>query len=452
MDTLSRYWRLVRLNSAGHCQIQTIPSVKNWVAPTLADLIAAQSNPDVDLQKQLLEIWQAKQPHWLFAQLSLRCFITHQIRAVCYQLVNRFGETYGFGAPDLFPLVLDDEGQIEPKHRPFTLEILATYDAHRASLSTWANRLTHNHPDLSQALLERGLYRVSDWAILNDTRADQVQRILRDYHRCSEYEVRQAVELLNQYHQVCLRDRIQQRRAGRKGRCQPPTPEQLQQMNAQTSPKMLLAQLKTLAVQLRQYRIHARGGNPMPYQSEETDWENIADPRGGDAVESEDDQTKFLAAYRQALAGCLEEAIAAVIQANIAKLKKRQPPKDGAYLQGLHLFHCLGVSMGKAAPALGLTSQVQVNRLLQLKRLRADVRHQLIPQLQQTIRHQALAYVSADRLRQIDQTLEHLLTQEVDQVINAAKAEAQNPKARTTQSLFAPSTLRHPPPIRNYEL
>jgi hypothetical protein len=106
-------------------------------------------------------------------------------------------------------------------------------------------------------------------------------------------------------------------------------------------------------------------------------------------------------------------------------------------VQGLHLFHCKGLGMGKLASNIGLANQVQVNRLLNLKRLRSDVRHRLLPQLCETVRRQALAYVSADRLKALDQTLETLLAEEVDDMLAAAAAEAQQPKGRTAKSLFA---------------
>ncbi|MBE7385091.1 MAG: hypothetical protein F6J95_027225 [Leptolyngbya sp. SIO1E4] len=437
METAFRYWQLVRLDSSGHCYTQVMSQVQTWLQATFADLISDPATPDRQLQTALLAIYQAKQASADLAELSLRCYISHRIRLVCLQLASQFGDNYGFTTADLLPLVLDDDGKLLTPYLPLSLKILDTYDPTKAQLNTWVTRLVKNHPELDRALLERGLYRASDWAILNDTNLEQLQRILRQYHLCSETEVALASQLLEQYHQVYRQDRLQQRRAGQRGRCLPPTPEQLKRMDTQQSAKTVLTQLKALAAQLRHYRIHVRSGRPIPYR-DETDWENhVPDGLGGQSSEAEENQDAFLKAYRQALQDCLENVLTQVMQANIAKLQKRRPPKNEAYVRGLYLFHCEGLSMGNLAAQVGLATQVQVNRLLQLKRLRADVRHLLIQQLQVRVRMEALDYISAERLNQIDQTLEHLLTERVDQVINEAASEAQIPQGRTAKSVFA---------------
>jgi hypothetical protein len=93
--------------------------------------------------------------------------------------------------------------------------------------------------------------------------------------------------------------------------------------------------------------------------------------------------------------------------------------------------------MTQIAPRIGLTSQVQVTRLLNLKRLRADVRHLLVPQLTAAVRQEAAELVSADRLRTLDATLETLLSEQVDTLMADAAAEAQSPKPRKVKSRFA---------------
>ena len=438
MQHVFRYWQLVRLNGNGQCQTQILHLVQAWFNRTFAPLIEDESDAaEGELQRQLIEIWQTHDPDANLAQLALRCYVTHQIRYVCLQLQKQFGPTYGFSATDLYPLVLDDDGQPLLRYQPFTLEILNTYDPHKARLNTWATQLTKNHPDLNRALLDKGLYRASDWAILNDTSSKQLHRILRQYHLCSEYEIGQAITLLNRYHEIYSRDRLQQRQSGQRGRCQPPTITQLQQMQPHIPPKDLLGRLKTLATQLRQYRIHARGGNPLPYQHSDPDWNTWPAAQDPTDNHSDHDQQAFLDAYRQAMVTGLDEAIAQAIQAHLTRLKKRRPPKHQAYLQGLHLFHCQGLSMAALAPQIGLSGTVPVTRLLQLKRLRADVRHRLIQQLQRVVPELAKDFVSAERLSQLDQLLEQFLTQAVDQLMDAAAREAQTPYREASNSLFA---------------
>lgn len=439
METVFRYWQLIRLDSAGHCQVQVLPHIQIWLTETFPEIVGDANSPDRPLQTQLLQLARSQAPTASLAQLSLRCYISHQIRFVCLQLAQQFGNTYGFTAPDLFPLVLDDGGKPTPGYRPLSLEILDTYDPAKAQLSTWTTRLVKNHSDLDRALLARGLYRASDWSILNDTRLEQLPRILGQYHLCGEAEVETARQLLQSYHQVYRQDRIRQRQAGKGGKCQPPTPDQLQRIAPQRSPKAVLADLKALAAQLRQYRIHARGGNPTAYRSDGVDWEALPDDQATSPLEDnpEAGAEQFLTQYRHALHQCLAAALGQVIEAHRVRLQKRQPPRDRAYIQGLHLFHCQGLAMGKLAPHIGLSTQVQVNRLLQLKRLRADTRHRLIPELLARVQAEALQYISADRLTQLDRTLETLLTERVDQLMDAAAKEAQIPQGRSAKSLFA---------------
>lgn len=438
MDTAFRYWQLIRLDGSGQCQVHTLVPVQTWLQATCADLLADATTPDDALQQRLHPLAQTDPAHP--AALSLRCYISHQSQRVCIRLAQQFGDTYGFTAEDLYPLVLDDDGQppdrptnqTAPAYHPLSLTILASFDPAKAQLSTWATRLIKTHPDLDRALLERGLYRVSDWAILNDTTPDQLDRIWRHYHLCSAAEVAQAQTLLSQYHQVYRQDRLRQRRS-RGGKCQPPTPEQLSRIDPQRSPRTVLADLKAMAAQLRQYRIHARNGHPIPYGAEPA-WDAMAPADAGDPAAEQD---AFLETYRQVLHTSLEQVLVQVLQGAIAKHQQKQPPRAAAYVRGLYLFHCEGQAMGKLAAQIGLTSQVQVNRLLQLKRLRAEVRQQLIPQLQQCLATAALDYISADRLRHIDHTLAQVLSERVDDLMADAAREAQIPKGRTADSLFS---------------
>ncbi len=438
METAFRYWHLVRLDSSGRCHTHVMPEVQTWLNATFADLINDPETTDRQIQIALFEIYRTRQAGTEWAQLSLRCYISHRIQRVCIQLANQFGDTYGFTAADLFPTVLDDDGRPFSSYRPVSLEILATYDPTKAQLSTWVTQLVKSHSDLDRALLERGLYRASDWAILNDTTPEQLQRILKQYHLCSETEVAAASHLLHQYHQVYRHDRLRQYQHSRGRRCPPPSREQLERIDDQRLPAVVLAHLKQIAARLRQYRTHARGGNPTTYAGDPVDWEAFQiGKQAGPSQAIEDDQTAFLETYQQALYQCLDSVLAQTIRTHMAKLQNRQPPKDQAYVQGLYLFHCQGLPMGKLAAQVGLVSQVQVNRLLQLKRLRADVRHQLIPQLQARVQAEALEYISADRLQQIDQILEQLLTERVDQIIDEAAKEAQVPQGRSAKSVFA---------------
>lgn len=437
MDNVFRYWQLVRLTSAGQLQLLEIPSVKIWLETTYADLSIDPEGSDRNLQQMLLSTWQEGGKSQDLAQMSLRCWISHQIRSNCASLAKRYGDRYGFEAADLFPLVLDDEGHSAPTYRPLSLEILTTFDPAKASLGTWCSRLTKSHPALTRLLLEKGIYLASDWAILNDTNLERMQRILREYHLCSDFEIERATGLLERYQAVYQRDRILQRQAGQTGRCPDPSPEQLQQMVPSLSPKTVKAQLKQLASQLRQYRIHVRSGNPQIYQTQDDgELERIAGTANS-PLDGEDDIATFLHRYREALDRLLGQTISQTIAANLVRLGSRTPSQDRAYVQGLYLRLCEGVAMAKIASCIGLSSQVQVTRLLNLKRLRSDVRHQLIPKLTEAVRQDVADRVSADRLCALDTTLEALLAEQVDTLMADAAAEAQSPKPRLVKSRFS---------------
>lgn len=113
---------------------------------------------------------------------------------------------------------------------------------------------------------------VSDWAILNDAKPKQLERILAEFHHLGEAEIYRACILLENYHAVYRRDRLAQRRSqltsGQSSikRCWPPTATQLheiaQRMNAQAGLKLGIEEINTqlchLANRLRQYRVYVR--------------------------------------------------------------------------------------------------------------------------------------------------------------------------------------------------
>jgi hypothetical protein len=424
--TIFRYWQLIRITSSGTYQAHLLAPVQDWLQRAFADSLSYADTQAADFQKALLDRWRTKAAQADLALLSLRCFVSHQIRDACDRLAQTFGQDYGFTTTELLAVVLDDDGRSPSTYRPFTQQILESYDPAKAALSTWSSRLTCNHPELNQLLLEKGLYRVSPWAILNDTSLEQVAKILRTFHLCSEYEVKAAVDLLGRYQRVYCRDRLRQRLAGGPRRCLPPTPEQLKAMNTTLEP------LKQLADQLRQYRIHVRGGGGGPYQPVAPDWEQVPD-----STPVPDEQEEFLAAFRQAVQEGLDAAIAQVIAANMTRLSQRKTPQDGVYVKGLNRFYCQGQTIGALATELGLGNFARARRLLDLQRLRTDVRHWLLPTLYERVRQEAVSYSSPKQLHQLDHTLEAILAERIDDLLTEDAAAAQSPNRAGPTSLFA---------------
>lgn len=118
------------------------------------------------------------------------------------------------------------------------------------------------------------MYLVSDWSILNDTRSKQLRRILTKFYHLTESEIHLACVLLESYHAVYRRNRLEQRRnqlTSERDRikkpCLPPTDAQLydiaQLVNATVASSVgteeVITQLKDLAKRLREYHLYVRG-------------------------------------------------------------------------------------------------------------------------------------------------------------------------------------------------
>ncbi|MEO0985096.1 MAG: hypothetical protein AAFY20_06055 [Cyanobacteria bacterium J06639_14] len=434
MSVVSYYWHLQRLDSTGQCRRQLLEVARMWLQSQPSALSQVVDGDDRSLQAYLLAQWRQAPEENVTALLCLRCCVSHAIRQACLQLVNQFGDYYQFQGADLFPFVLDDDGKPVGRYRPLSVHIIETFTPGKTSLESWAMHLTRNQSDLNQFLIERGLYRVSDWAILNDTTPSQLPKILGEFHALTPAEVEVAQALLNRYHQVYRRDRLQQRQSGKGGRCRQPSEAQLQEIDQTTAPQGVLANLRQLAYWLRQYRIHARGGTPL---AESLDALENPDVSVSPPSETDHQQADFLQAYRKQVNVALAEAMTQTLQAYCEKLQRKKAPKDQVFLQALELFHCQGQGMKAIAPHVGLTTQVQVTRLMNLKRLRADVRNTLLAYLQGRIQDAVLAVTSVERLQQIGDRLDALLAEEADRLIAEAESEAKIPQNRTAKSLFA---------------
>ncbi|MBE7385083.1 MAG: hypothetical protein F6J95_027185 [Leptolyngbya sp. SIO1E4] len=430
--SVSDYWHLQKLDSTGQSRRQQLNAAYTWLLEQAPNAVEENDDDHRLLQARLLSDWQ--QGQMALALLCLRCAVSHAVLRACFQLVSQFGDYYQFRSADLLPFVLDDAGQPLKDYQPFGVHIVETYTPGRASLEGWAAHLTRNHRELNQFLIERGLYRVSDWAILNDTQVSQLARILGEFHRLTEAEITAAETLLSRYHAVYRRDRLKLAAGRNRGRCQMPSDRQLHAINAKLPPRIVLGQLRQLAYWLRQYRIHVRGGLPL---LEPLDAETSPELPAPEPSDSDVQQDDFLQAYRQQFEAALAVAMSDTLQAYCDQFRCKRPPKADAFLKALHLFHCEGEGMKAIAPKLGLTNQVAVTRLMNLKRFRADVRSALLSQLQSRVRETALDFTSAEQLQALGDRLDALLAEEADRLIDEAESEAKIPHNRTANSRFA---------------
>jgi hypothetical protein len=436
MSRNARYWKLTRLDLTGHRKVAELPEAKAFFQQQLGD-----DHDDLlpqEIQGKLLAA-SDREP---LADLCLRCFISNQIEQVCIQLEQQFGLNHGFSRLDLFPLVLDDDGKLNANSQYLSVarNILNTFEPSKGSLSTWTIRLVKHNRDLNQFLMESGVCLLSDWAILNDTNASKLRRVMTEFHHISAYETEQALVLLEAYHAVYRADRLAQRQTGVRGACPAPTEDQLQRIQQELgegTPRSILAKLQQLASQLRQYRVAARAGR-LPTVSMESGENVTIGDRLAAPTDHEDDganeQNAFLQAFRGQFGTALESAFNHVIQARTSRYKAA---KSQSFVAALKLFHCQGRSMTEIAAQVGLQAQFQVSRLLNLKAFREDVRHQMVQQLLAFVKQQAAELMSPDRLQQLDAQIEAALNEQIEGIMQEAAAQAQSPKDYVTGTMFS---------------
>ncbi|MGL5082895.1 MAG: hypothetical protein ACRC8A_15530 [Microcoleaceae cyanobacterium] len=459
MGDASRYWNLVKLESSGQCKVAEIALAKAFFTSKFPQFKPESEVPDTRIQQDLL-CWRQTpaaihSPEFdpVYADLCLLCFISQEIEQVCTHLEGKYGKDHHFNRHDLYPFVLDEQGEI---HRPnpspyqsFAREILQSFNPEQSSLGTWVNRRVKSHIELNAFLLEQGVYLVSNWAILNDTRPQQLPRLLATLHQLTPSEIADNIGLLSSYHTIYRTQRLQQRQSGSHRRCQPPTKAQYEQIAQLVAPQrgrevsvqMVAKELQVLATRLRDYRVYARGG-----QTATQSLEKLVQDRGevilGSSFEPIEDEAvasetvEFLQRYRQELLYCLDAAIAEVTQSRKTQLQKRGS-KSEQFLKALRLFHCRGHSMGEIAQELGLKAQYQVSRLLNLKAFRADIRQQLLLKLRDRILEVAKNYVDAKRLVALDQEIEAALDEEVAKVMQTEESNSHIANNRPLNSVFA---------------
>jgi hypothetical protein len=457
MGSPSNYWQLSLPALDGKRQRRLIESAQQYFCRQFSDRIDAVEIVDAPTQRQILA---DVSPHEFQVPpaLSLRCCISDYIYQACLAIVRKFGlgrqSSAQLSIVDLLPIVLNDDG-LDPQESlrrrqrsspeplaipplPLALTILKSWNPDKGSLSTWSNHHVLQHADMTQILAEHGILLISDWAILNDTSAGQLQKILAGMmYQLTPTEVTQSCHLLQSYHAVYREDRLQQRLAGAsKTRCQEPTIAQLERMAIELKstvgqlfePAEILKQIKTIATQVRQYRI-ARKGGPVNLVALDDAAVQVASDRG---VTDQDEQqvSDFLALYREDFLQCLDQAIATTIKDEFQRLKRRQGGRYREFIRGLELLHCQGLSMSEIAPKIGLEKQYQVSRLLKLDDLRTNIRQRSLRSLRDRVREKVIPFASPTQLISLDQKLDAILDEQLEAVMQAASAESMAPKGQ----------------------
>lgn len=455
MRVASKYWTLIRTDPHRGRKSSEVAAARAFFGDRFLRENANAS--EVAIESQLIGWFRAgmsgqKDQSPEPAELCLRCFVSGAIEQACIQLELQFGRAHGFTRYDLFGFVLNDVDLRcslgapvfagESLYQPLATEILHGFDPTRSRLSTWTNRLVKQERSLSAFLLERGVYLVGDWAILNDTQPKQLRRILGEFHQLADVEIEQNQILLASYHAVYRRDRAN----SLSGKCTLPTPEQLQRISdrialktgEQRLPQVILDQLQTLATFLRQYRLYRRN-RAFPAQSLDDLALNSREPAAATQRDRADEtQQEFLNLYRQHLIDCLDRALADAIGDRIAYLERRKSNRAKQFIDALHLLHCQGQAMEVIAAQIGLKAQYQVSRLLTLRQLRATVKQKLLEQLLSCTLKTAIDYANPDCLQALQERLEIALNEEIDEILAEAQIEAElKNKESPLKSLFA---------------
>ena len=469
MAFISKYWEFVKLDSTSKRRVEMIVAAQTYLKKQFTELTEKVEVSDAKVQRQL---WQrmhsgkeTETDERQLAEICLRCYISHQIYQVCLNLATKFGSQNGFDCQDLLPFVLDDEVLLATQNQPEKLAskstqsssyqslattVLKTFDPAKGSLNTWVSRYVKQHPELKRFLLQHGVFLVSDWALLNDTKPKELQRILTDMYRLTSVEIQQICELLVSYHTVYREDRLQQRLTGATLPCQQPTSEQLiriaNDLQTSTGRKLsieaVLSQLHAIASKLRRYRITAQGGSVSSVSFDQPEIQPIVER--SQVTEDNEEQLEFIKLYQNQFLECLDQTLAQVIDEYIKKLQRKRSSVEQSFLTALHLFHCQGQSMKQIAPQINLTKQYEVTRLLKLNELRTDIRQRLLGTLRDRVLDTAKLFADSERLVFLDRQLELILDEQISGIIQEAESEAKNPnRNQPLRSLLARRLCRY---------
>ncbi|MEB3212688.1 MAG: hypothetical protein VKL39_15115 [Leptolyngbyaceae bacterium] len=458
MVAVSNYWRLVRIDSSGHCSVDEIPEAKALITHLFPSDLGELPLPEEEAQRVLFALWRnqgVSENDRTSAESCLRCIVSHYIQQVCAQIAARFGHQHQFTRNDLLGLILDTSVGRSPnrrhgnEHPSLTQTILQSFDPSRAGLKTWVMRQVRHHPEVKRFLAEQGVCLVTDWAILKDIRVEQARQILVEFHALATLEVEQSCSLLKAYHTVYRGDRLQQRQQGKlegRAECQPPTPEQLNRIADLVfihhdfcwSLEQVMHRLQTLAKHLRLYRIYMRSG-VLPTESLEnpTVYDQATSIQAPSLDEEQEERSAFLEFYQQQLVVGLDLAIGKVVGDRLTYFQRKKPQMVEPFLTALYLFHCRGYPMGEIASEVGLKAQFQVTRLMKLKELRASVQAVLTQWLFDQVMEQAATYRDPTQLSTFGQHISAALNEDVASLMQQSEAEATAVKRRPLTSLFA---------------
>ena len=396
------------------------------------------------------------------AGLCLRCHVSYPILKACQKIDSLFGGEKRFTYNDLLPfvlnddgktlivldgqaktqLVLDDNGITKPtNYKFFSVEVLRTFKADSQSsmsLDNWAYLQTKQNQEVKNFLSEFGFKHLSDWAILNRARSKQIERL-------SERDR----QLINVFHGVYRRDRRSHRSAGVQ-KCPDPSNSQLQEMLTALqkqnvtvkSNAELIAELKQVAVQLKQYDVWS-SREPLEIRDPDTGNDVLRpDLPHASTDELNVEQQEILEFLHQQLKSALIQSIEQEISACIAKLEKSKSYAIFAqkFIPGLQLYYCQGMSLKEIVPLLQMSSWDQARRVFNPGELINNVRACTV----EKVLDSTIAKAQEKGLTQIPPEPEYLktLNEQIEafadvEIFKEAAEEIRTGKNREMNSLYA---------------
>ncbi|WP_320667423.1 hypothetical protein [Prochlorococcus sp. MIT 1307] len=169
---------------------------------------------------QSLWAMSRNQPDSSEALLCLRCRVSHPIAQKVNLIFNNFRDKYELELKDMLVYVLDDTGEVflrssyktdedsneirrQPLNwntllemadkgiRPFSTDIIHSFDPDLSGLSTWAKNKVQANSDLKTYLRSCGLLLISPWALIADSTPTRVREA---WSRCGDGNI-QVMEM-----------------------------------------------------------------------------------------------------------------------------------------------------------------------------------------------------------------------------------------------------------------
>jgi len=526
VEQCNRYWMMERIDPAtGRCKNLKLDEARMFFLekfPTLVDKPDILDTDDECIQEKLWELCRASEPSiQAMAALNLRCYISYCVKYACIILAQNYATnpnlTYPLTCEDLFPWVLDDQGKLlyfilenEPRslgfvlnehkqlmvlngdgireaiYRPFSFEVLGTFDAYRQprySLKNWTIFKVKQSKEIDQVLREHNIIRQSLWRLLKTTTPKQL-RYLEESYRFPPAHIQRHIELLTCLQNVYQEEQLRQREAGVRSSSRKyldPGHPLMKSMfstwhrskSLPASVEDLVTELKKIAKFLAQYKANKAGNSELldlsldaksgEFQSRVYEEEIPHSRFANDLAELERRvieklqfriQEDFQPVYQEQFISFLDQAIEYQIihRLNYLQSSRRSAHKAPQYIPALRYVYCVGMSLGEIALRMNLKSQPKVSNLLELKNLFTDVEHQLLEQLREFVLdwvknqgdkeyRQLLAQVEELQLLEDKSGLWiQLLYEQIKQITDLcqeARAEIYHPQRRVRNSLVA---------------